>query len=159
MTVLLWVAGVVIVLVGLAGVVLPGLPGAWLIVGGLAIAAAADGFTRVGVPTLVAIGVLGLASYAIDFVAAGAGARRLGASPRAMVGAGLGTLGGLFFGLPGLIVGPFVGAVIGEWTVHQDLKKAGRAGAGAWIGFAIGAAAKVGVAFLMIGLFLLALVF
>ncbi len=158
MAILLWVSGVVIVLVGLAGVVLPGLPGAWLIVGGIAIAAAADGFTRVSVPTLVAIGVLGLASYGIDFVAAGAGAKRLGASPRAMVGAGLGTLLGLFFGLPGLVVGPFLGAVVGEWTVHRDLKKAGRAGAGAWIGFALGTAAKVGVAFLMIGLFLLALI-
>lgn len=158
MTVLLWLVGAVIVLVGLAGVVLPGLPGAWLIVVGLTMAAAADGFTRVGVPTLVVIGLLGLASYSIDFVAAGAGAKKLGASPRAMVGAGLGTLLGLFFGLPGLLVGPFVGAVIGEWTVHQDLKKAGRAGAGAWIGFALGTAAKVAVAFLMIALFVLALI-
>jgi uncharacterized protein YqgC (DUF456 family) len=156
--ILLWVVGVVIVLVGLAGVVLPGLPGAWLIVGGLTIAAAADGFTRVGVPMLVVIGLIGLASYGIDFVAASAGAKKLGASPRAMVGAALGTVLGLFFGLPGLIVGPFVGAVIGEWTVHRDLLQAGRAGAGAWIGFAIGTAAKVAVAFLMIGLFLFALV-
>jgi uncharacterized protein YqgC (DUF456 family) len=157
--ILLWVAGVAIVLVGLAGVVLPGLPGAWLIVSGLTLAAAADGFTRVSVPTLVVIGLIGLASYAIDFVATSAGAKKLGASPRAMVGAALGTVLGLFLGLPGLIVGPFVGAVIGEWTVHRDLKQAGRAGAGAWIGFAIGTAAKVAVAFVMIGLFLLALIF
>lgn len=158
MTVLLWLAGIALVLAGLAGVVLPALPGAWLIVAGLVLAAAADGFTRVGVPTLAVIGLLGLASYSIDFLAAGAGARRLGASPRAMVGATLGTLLGLPLGLVGLVVGPFIGAVLGEWTVHRDVKKAGLAGAGAWVGFAIGTAVKVGVAFVMIGLFLAALI-
>jgi uncharacterized protein YqgC (DUF456 family) len=70
-----------------------------------------------------------------------------------MVGAGLGTLAGLFFGLPGLIVGPFVGAVLGELTMHRDWKKAGRAGVAAWIGFAVGTAVKVGFAFAMVGMF------
>ena len=56
----------------------------------------------------------------------------------------IGTVAGLFFGLPGLIVGPFVGAAIGEWTVHKDLAKSGKAGAAAWIGFAVGTALKVG---------------
>ena len=76
-----------------------------------------------------------------------------------MAGAMIGTVGGLFFGLPGLIVGPFVGAAIGEWTVHKDLAKSGKAGAAAWVGFAVGTALKVGVAFLMIGLFIGALIF
>jgi uncharacterized protein len=158
-TIVLWVVGVVLVIVGLAGVVLPALPGTWLILLGLILAAAADGFMRVSVVTLVVIGVLGLSSYAIDFLAAGLGTRKLGASPRAMTGAMIGTVAGLFFGLPGLIVGPFVGAAIGEWTVHKDLAKSGKAGAAAWIGFAIGTALKVGVAFAMIGIFLAALIF
>ena len=159
MTIALWVLGVALVLVGLAGVVLPALPGTWLILLGLILAAAAEGFTRVGVPTLIVIGLLGAASYAIDFLAAGIGTKRLGASPRAMAGAMLGTVAGLFFGLPGLVVGPFVGAAIGEWTVHKDLARSGRAGAAAWIGFAIGTALKVGVAFVMIGIFVAALFF
>ena len=159
MTIALWVLGVALVIVGLAGVVLPALPGAWLILLGLILAAAAEQFTRVGVPTLIVIGLLGAASYGIDFVAAGIGTRKLGASPRAMTGALLGTVAGLFFGLPGLIVGPFAGAAIGEWTVHKDLARSGKAGAAAWIGFAIGTALKVGVAFLMIGIFVAALVF
>ncbi len=159
MTIALWVIGVALVVVGLAGVVLPALPGTWLILAGLILAAAAEEFTRVGVVTLVVIGVLGLSSYAIDFLAAGLGTKKLGASPRAMAGAMIGTVAGLFFGLPGLIVGPFVGAAIGEWTVHRDLSKAGKAGAAAWIGFAVGTALKVGVAFLMIGLFIGALIF
>ena len=159
MTELLWVLAVVLVIVGLAGVVLPALPGTLLIFAGLLLGAWADGFARVGVWPLVLIGVIGGASYLVDFAAAALGAKHLGASPRAMVGAGLGTLAGFFFGLPGLIIGPFAGAVIGELTTHRDFGKAGKAGVAAWIGFAIGTATKVAIAFLMIGIFLVALVF
>jgi hypothetical protein len=153
MTILLMTLASVLVVAGLIGVVMPAVPGTWLIFGGLLLAAWADGFAHVSVWTLVVIGVIAAASYAIDFVAAAMGAGKLGASKRAMVGAALGTLGGLLFGLPGLIVGPFVGAVIGELTMHRDWKRAGRAGVAAWIGFAIGTAVKVGFAFAMIGLF------
>jgi hypothetical protein len=135
------------------GIVMPALPGTWLILGGLILAAWADGFMRVGVWTLVVIGLIATASYFVDFVAAAMGAKKLGASKRAMVGAALGTVAGLAFGLPGLIIGPFVGAVVGELTMHRDWKKAGRAGVAAWIGFAIGTAVKVGLAFAMIGIF------
>ena len=159
MTVALWLAGVAVAALGLAGVVLPGLPGAWLIVVGLALIAGADGFMRVGVPMLVTIGVIGAASYTIDFLAAGLGTRRAGASPRAMLGATLGTLAGLFFGLPGLVLGPFVGAVLGELSVRRDIRQAGRAGVAAWIGFVVGMALKVGAAFVMIGLFVFAWLF
>ncbi|HEY9467534.1 MAG TPA: DUF456 domain-containing protein [Vicinamibacterales bacterium] len=158
MTILLWIIGVTLVIVGLVGTVLPALPGAMLIVAGLVVAAWADGFAKVGVVTLVIIGVIGAASYLVDFAAAALGAKRFGASPRAMVGAGLGTLLGLFMGLPGIIIGPFLGAVIGELTVHRDMAKVGKAGFAAWIGFLVGMAVKVGIAFLMIGIFLLALV-
>jgi uncharacterized protein len=158
MTILLWTIGVALVIIGLVGTVLPALPGAMLIVAGLVIAAWADGFAKVGIVTLVIIGVIGAASYLVDFAAAALGAKKFGASPRAMVGAGLGTLLGLFLGLPGIIIGPFVGAVIGELTVHRDMARVGKAGLAAWIGFLVGMAVKVGIAFLMIGIFLLALV-
>jgi uncharacterized protein YqgC (DUF456 family) len=159
MTIVLWTLAVVMVIVGLIGVVMPALPGHTMILAGLIIGAWADGFTRVGVWTLGVLGLIALASYCVDFIAVALGAKRLGASPRAMTGAALGTLAGLFFGLPGVIVGPFVGAVIGELTTHRDFGKAGKAGLAAWIGFAIGTAVKVALAFLMIGIFLVALVF
>lgn len=157
MTVLLWILAVALVVIGLMGVVLPALPGTLLIVAGLLLAAWADGFTKVGMWPLIAIGVIGVASYFVDFAATALGAKTLGASPRAMVGAALGTLAGLFFGLPGIIIGPFVGAVIGELTTHRDFAKAGKAGVAAWIGFAIGTAVKVALAFLMVAIFLAAL--
>lgn len=159
MSLLLWTLAIVLIVVGMVGIVMPAVPGTWLIFGGLVLAAWADDFTRVGVWTLVVIGVIAAASYTIDFVAAAAGAKKLGASKRAMVGAALGTLAGLVFGLPGLIVGPFVGAVLGELSMDRDWKKAGRAGVAAWIGFAVGTALKIGMAFAMLGIFLAAFVF
>jgi uncharacterized protein YqgC (DUF456 family) len=157
MTVLLWVLAALLVVTGLAGVILPALPGTILIFGGLVLAAWADGFTRVSVGTLALIGVIAAASYGVDLVAGALGVKRMGASPRAMVGAGLGTLFGLFFGLPGLVLGPFVGAVLGELSANRDLARAGRAGLAAWIGFAVGAIVKVALAFSMIAIFAAAL--
>lgn len=152
----LWVIAVLLVVVGVVGVVVPALPGTVLVFAGLWLAAWADGYTRVGVWTVVLLGVLAAASYTIDFAAAAMGARKLGATRRAMAGAALGTVVGLFLGLPGLILGPFAGAVIGELTSHGDIARAGRVGMAAWIGFAIGTAVKVGLVFVMIGIFLAA---
>lgn len=159
MTVLLWALAVALVVIGFAGILLPALPGTILIFAGLALAAWADHFARVGAWTLGIIGVIAAASYAVDVVAAALGAKTLGASRRAMAGAALGTIAGLFVGIPGLMVGPFIGAVIGELTLHRDLPRAGRAGVSAWIGFAVGMAVKVGLAFLMVGIFAAAFVF
>ena len=159
MTILLWILGVAMVAIGLAGIVLPALPGHMLIFGGLIVAAWADGFRHVSGWTLGVIAVIALSSYAIDFVSAAVSTRKLGASRRAMAGAAIGTLGGLFFGLPGLIAGPFVGAVIGELTESRDMRQAGRAGLAATIGFAIGTAIKVAFAFLMIAIFAAAFLF
>ena len=159
MTHVLWSVAILLMAIGIAGIILPALPGTLFIFGGILLAAWVDDFTRVGPWTVVIIGIIGAASYLVDFAAAALGAKKLGASSRAMVGAGLGTLAGLFFGLPGIIIGPFVGAVIGELTASRDIAKAGKAGVAAWIGFAVGTAVKVGLAFMMIAIFLFALFF
>lgn len=159
MTALLWVVAAAIVVIGLVGIVMPALPGHVLILAGLVLAAWADGFRHVSGWTIGVIAILAFASYGIDLVAAAVSARTLGASRQAMAGAALGTLAGFFFGLPGLVAGPFVGAVIGELTVTRNMRQAGRAGVAATIGFAIGTAVKVGVAFLMIGIFAAAFLF
>jgi len=143
----------VLVVVGLAGIVLPAIPGTVLIFAGLWLFAWADGFTRVGVATIVVLGIVAAATYFVDVAMMAAGMKRLGTSRRAMAGAAIGTVAGFFFGLPGLVIGPFAGAVIGELTAHGDLSRAGRAGVAAWIGFAIGTVVKVGLAFVMIGIF------
>ena len=157
MSILLWIVGVALVAIGVAGIVFPALPGTVLIFAGLLAAAWADDFARVGPWTLLVIGLIGGASYMVDFVAAALGARHVGASPRAVVGAALGTLLGIPFGLPGVLLGPLVGAVLGELSVHREFGRAAGVGLAAWVGFLIGTAVKVALAFLMVGIFLAAL--
>lgn len=152
-SILLWVAAVVLVLAGLAGLLLPAVPGPPLLLLGLVAAAWAEDFRYVGFWILAVLALMTLLAYGVDFAATAFGARRFGASPRAAVGAAVGTLVGLFFGLAGILLGPFVGAVAGELTVRRPLPEAGRAGVGATIGLAIGAAVKMALAFAMLGLF------
>jgi hypothetical protein len=96
------------------------------------------------------------ATYVVDILVMTMGMKHLGATKRAMVGAAIGTLAGLFLGLPGIVLGPFAGAVLGELTAARDVRLASRAGVAAWIGFIIGSAAKVSLAFAMVGIFLTA---
>src|SRR6185436_8968367 len=131
---LLYAAGAVLVIVGLLGTVLPIIPGALFVFGGLLVAAWADGFARVGWVGLTIIAVLGLLGWGMDFLATLLGAKRVGASPLALLGATLGGAFGLFLGLPGLILGPFVGAVGGELIARRDLVQAGKVGLGTWMG-------------------------
>lgn len=150
---LLYAASAALVLLGLAGTILPLLPGILLVFAGLFLAAWTDDFARVGWVGLTLIGVLGALSFLADFLATLLGAKRAGASPQALVGATVGALVGLFFSLPGLILGPFVGAVAGEYLARRKLGQAGKVGLGTWIGLLLGAVAKVVIAFLMIGTF------
>jgi uncharacterized protein len=149
----LWVLAVVLVVVGVAGTVLPGVPGPLLVFGGLLLAAWADEFARVGPGTLALLGLMTVVAYVVDLGATILGVRRVGASKRAVVGAAIGLLAGLPFGLPGLIIGPFAGALVAELTVRGDLGQAGRAGVAAWVGFLVGSIVKLAVVFAMLGLF------
>jgi len=151
--ILYWVGTALLVGIGLVGLVLPGIPGAPLILVGLILAAWAEDFTHVGLWTILALTVLAGLTYAVDFWATIFGAKKFGASKRAIIGALLGVVAGLFLGLPGVIFGPFIGAVIGELSARRDLQQATRAGIGATIGLVIGAALKIAMAFAMIGIF------
>lgn len=153
----LWVVlAVVMVCVGIAGSVLPALPGVPLVFAGLLLAAWAGDFQQVTWMTLVVLGVLTAISLAIDVIASAAGARRVGATRLAVVGAALGTIGGMFLGLPGLILGPFVGAVAGEMISHGKVEQATRAGLATWVGLVFGTLAKLALIFTMLGVFALA---
>lgn len=154
MTALTWTLAVLLVAAGLAGLVLPALPGPALLFAGLLAAAWAEQFAHVGTATLVALGVMAALASLADFVAGAFGARRYGASPRSVTGAALGAIVGLFFGLPGLLLGPFVGALLGELSARRDLLAAGRAGWGATLGLILGTAAKLALGFAMVGVFL-----
>jgi len=149
----------VLVVLGLAGTLLPVLPGILLVFGGLFLAAWADGFQHVGAVGLSIIGVLALLAFAADFVASLLGAKRVGASPLALAGAAAGGIVGVFLGIPGLIFGPFVGAVAGEYLARGRVVQAGKVGLGTWIGLILAAVAKVVIAITMIGVFIALYVF
>ena len=143
----------ILVVLGVLGTVLPVLPGALLVFGGLFLAAWAQDFTRVGPWGLAIIGALMALAFAVDFIASVAGAKRVGASPKALIGAGIGGLIGVFFGLPGILLGPFIGAVLGELIARGGFAQAARVGIGTWLGLLFAAVAKLVIAFLMIGTF------
>lgn len=146
----------IIVIVGLMGLVLPAIPGAPLVFAGLLVAAWAEDFAYVGVWTIVILAVLALLTYGVDLWATMFGAKKFGASKRAIIGAVVGAVVGVFLGFPGVLFGPFIGAVIGELLAQQNLQQAARAGLGATIGLILGAAIKIALAFSMIGIFLVA---
>lgn len=156
---LLWILAGVLIVLGLAGLILPVLPGIPLVYAGLVLLAWAEDFVHVGWLTLTLLGVLALLSYGIDFLATALGAKRFGASPRAVMGAALGAVAGLFFGLLGILLGPFVGAVLGEFSRKATLEEATRAGVGATLGLLFGTLLKVALAFTMLGVFVLARLF
>ncbi len=148
-----WILAVVLVALGIAGSVLPALPGVPLVFGGLLLAAWADDFQRVGALPLIVLGLLVFVSFAIDFLATVLGAKRVGATKLALLGAAIGTVAGVFLGLPGLILGPFVGAVVGELASHGKVEQAARAGIATWIGLLFGTLAKLALIFTMLGVF------
>ncbi len=150
---LFYVIATLLVVAGLAGTMLPVLPGTLLVFAGLFLAAWTGGFARVGAMGLFIIAVLALLSVAVDFLGSLAGARRVGASPMALAGAGAGAVLGIFLGIPGLVLGPFVGAVAGELLARRGWKQAGRVGLGTWLGLALAAVSKLVLAFLMIAVF------
>ena len=146
-----------LILLGLAGTILPALPGLPLVFAGMLLAAWADHFTRIGGWTIGVLALLTLVSIGVDVAATAMGAKRVGAGKGAMFGAALGTLVGAFFSIPGLILGPFIGAMVAELVRGRELAHASKIGFGTWVGLAVGTAFKLALSFAMLGIFVLAL--
>lgn len=152
-----YILGGLLMLVGIIGIVLPALPGVPLMFAGMLMVAWAGDFSLLGPGMLVVLGVLTLLSVVLDVLAGLIGAQRVGASRLALAGAAIGTVVGLFFGLIGVVFGPFIGAFLGELAYSRKSTLATRVGVGTWIGLLLGTIAKIGIAFLMLGVFVLAL--
>lgn len=159
MDLFLYVLAAALIVGGVAGSILPILPGVPMIFGGIWLAAAVDEYRHLGWGWLVAIGIVAALGIAVDFVAGSLGAKKIGASPRALWGAGIGTTIGMFFGLPGLLIGPFAGAVVGELWSGKSILRSAHVGVSTWFGMLLGIVAKVVLSFLMIGMAGVALLF
>lgn len=155
----LWLAAAALICVGLSGVVLPVLPGIPVLFGGLLLAAWIDDFQRIGMATVILLGALAVLSILVDLLAGILGAKKVGASPQALWGAGAGTVLGLFTGFVGLIFAPLLGAAAGEWLARRDSLQAGKVGLATWLGLLIATVAKLAIAFIMLGIALAAYFF
>jgi hypothetical protein len=149
----LWAIAILLMIVGAVGIVMPALPGIPLLFVGMLVGAYADGFHRIGWLSLTVLGVLAVLSFVAELAASAIGAKRVGASQRAIWGALLGTVVGMFFGILGLLFGPFLGAVLGELSVHGGVQQAGRVGIATWVGLLLGTVAKIAIACSMIAIF------
>jgi uncharacterized protein YqgC (DUF456 family) len=154
---LLWVLCVVLILLGLAGTVLPVLPGTLLVWAGIVLGAWIDDFARVSMTTVAVITVLGVLAWGLDYAAGLMGAQRAGASKQALAGAAVGTVLGLFMGLVGVLFMPLVGAAVGEYLARKDHTQAAKVGVATWVGIMVGLVAKVVLSFIMVGIFAAAL--
>jgi len=154
---LLWLLSVALIVLGLAGTVLPLLPGTVLVWGGIVLGAWIDDFARVGTTTVVVVSVLAALAWGLDYVAGLMGAQKAGASKQALLGAAVGTVVGLFMGLVGVLFMPLVGAAVGEYVARKDQTRAVKVGVATWVGIMVGLIAKVVLAFIMVGIFVAAL--
>ncbi len=140
---ILWIIGALLTVTGLSGLLLPIVPGAPLLFLGLLFGAWAEDFSYIGVWTLLLLAIMAALTYVVEFAASILGVKKYGGSKRAMIGAALGGVAGLFLGIPGILAGPFVGAVIGELSLQRSLDEASRAGFGTVVGLALGVAGKL----------------
>lgn len=159
MDIALYVLAALLMIGGLAGSILPALPGIPMVFGGIWLAAAVDGYRHLGLWWLLIIGAIGVLGIIVDFVASTLGAKRVGASSRALWGAAIGTIVGMFLGIPGLLLGPFVGALLGELASGTSVLRSAHVGVGTWLGLLFGTLLKLVLSFLMIGFFGVAMLF
>jgi uncharacterized protein YqgC (DUF456 family) len=151
--ILLYVIAAALIVVGLVGAIVPALPGIPLIFGGIWLIAGVDRYRHVGLWWLLGIAVVGAIGLTLDLLAGALGAKRAGASKQAVWGALVGTVIGLFFGLPGLLLGPFVGAALGELAAGNSILRSTDAGMSAWFGLIFGTIIKLVSSLMMVALF------
>ncbi len=149
-----WPLCVLLLVVGFLGAFLPIIPG-------LPIMALAVVIHKLLLPdvlswwTVAIFIVTAILAYALDMAATAFTAKLAGASKAGVYGALIGEIIGIFFTLPGLIFGPFIGAIVGEWLIsRRAFKEALKSGAGAALGLLVGGLGKGMLGFFLIVLFL-----
>jgi uncharacterized protein len=157
------IVAILLVVIGIAGTILPMLPGVPLVFAGLLLAAWHGGFEQVSILTMAIIGVIAAMAWAVDFFASVVTAKKMGASKYALWGAGIGAVLGISGGIVGLIIGPAIGAIIGELISHKSAtkqtinkeatSKATAVGIAAGLGFVLGLAVKLVLALTMLAIF------
>jgi uncharacterized protein YqgC (DUF456 family) len=153
MGILLDAVAAALIALGLAGAIIPTVPGIPLIFVGIWLIASIDRYRHLGYGWLIGIAAVGVVGLTIDLLAGALGVKRVGASKQAVWGALLGTVIGLFFGLPGLLLGPFLGSVLGELAAGGGVLRSTNVGISAWLGLIFGTIIKLVSSLIMVVLF------
>ncbi|UCF71175.1 MAG: DUF456 domain-containing protein [candidate division WOR-3 bacterium] len=151
--ILMFIIALAIMLVGLAGVIIPVLPGIPLIFAAAILYAALTGFRDIGVNTILIFVGLTALGLVFDYLANYFSVRKMGGSIAGAVGAVVGLMAGIFFGLLWIIVLPFVFAVILELIAGKQAKQALRSGVGSFVGLVFGGLTRFVIGCVMIGIF------
>ena len=152
MGILLDVIAVALIALGLAGAIIPTVPGIPMIFIGIWLLAGVDHYHHLGYGWLICIAAVGAVGLTIDLLAGALGVKRVGASKQAVLGALCGTIVGLFFGLPGLLLGPFLGAVLGELAAGSSVLRSTNVGVSAWLGLIFGTIVKLVSSVMMVAI-------
>ncbi len=159
MEILIFIIALIIMIVGLAGVFLPVLPGIPLIFGGALLYSIITGFEKITLELILIFASLTVFSLIIDYLANYLSVRKMGGGTAGAVGAVIGLLVGIFVGLVGIILLPFVFAVMFELIAGKREGQALKAGLGAFLGLMFGGLLRFVVGCIMIGIFVWKVIF
>ncbi|HUS87536.1 MAG TPA: DUF456 domain-containing protein [Bacteroidales bacterium] len=148
---------IILILIGIIGCLVPVLPGPPLSFAGL-IVLHLTRFADLSQNLLIILGVVAVVVTLLDYIVPIWGTKKFGGSKYGVRGAAVGLIIGLFFGPPGIIFGPFIGAVVGELIFKDDFKYALKAGFGSLLGFMTGIGLKLAASFVITFYFIRALV-
>lgn len=143
-----------LIIVGVLGIFIPGLPGTGLVFIGTLVYAWATGFQAIGWGTLLIFLLLTLLAMGVDYIAGLLTAQKFGASKQGIIGSVIGgILGLIIFSLPGLILGQLAGVIAGELMFGRKMKESMKSGLGVFIGYLLGSLVKVIITTMMIIVF------
>jgi len=149
MDIFLIVTGIIILLAGIAGCIVPFLPGPPLAYGSL-ILMQLSSFQPFSEKFLVIWAIVTSAVVLADYYIPIWGTKKFGGTKGGVWGATIGLIAGMFLFPPfGLIAGPFIGAFLGEIIKNQNSDKAFRSAIGSFIGFVTGTLMKLGISIVM----------
>jgi len=140
--------GIVFMIVGIIGCLVPVLPGPPLSFLGI-IFLHLTRFGQFSTPTLITFGIITVIVTIVDYIVPVWGTRRFGGSKYGTKGATIGLIIGFFLGPLGIILGPLIGAFVGEMIFKDDLSYAFKAGFGSLLGFLTGIGLKLAASFAM----------
>lgn len=145
---LLLAGGIVLILLGIIGCLVPVLPGPPLSYAGLLLLHVSR-FAEFSKSVLLILAIVAIVVTILDYIVPIWGTRRFGGSKYGVRGATVGLIIGLFLGPAGIILGPFIGAFVGELIFKDDVKYALKAGFGSLLGFLAGVGLKLAASFVI----------